>query len=234
MSSTVPARDRILATTIRLLADGGVAAVSTRAVVDGAGVQAPAIYRLFGDKQGLLDAAVDRGIADYLDQKRARAWPEDPVEAFRAGWDDQVDLALDNPALYRLMQEAWRRRPAETSGFDLLHRRIEAIARAGLLRVPVAEAAGLTHATGTGIALDLIATEPDERDPALSDRAREAVLAAITTVSTSPPADVVRAAVTLRAHLPAVSALTGAEAALLAEWLDRIADAPRDTASFQS
>lgn len=37
--------------------------MSTRAVSTAAGVQAPTIYRLFGDKQGLLDAVTAHGFA---------------------------------------------------------------------------------------------------------------------------------------------------------------------------
>ncbi len=45
-------RDRILQAAARLLAEGGREAVSTRAVSSAAGVQAPTIYRQFGDMQG--------------------------------------------------------------------------------------------------------------------------------------------------------------------------------------
>ncbi|HLR84941.1 MAG TPA: helix-turn-helix domain-containing protein, partial [Nocardioidaceae bacterium] len=53
-SSTVPAgrdqtRQRVIEAAIELLARDGRDAVTTRAVADAAGVQAPAIYRLFGD-----------------------------------------------------------------------------------------------------------------------------------------------------------------------------------------
>ncbi|MDQ2795770.1 MAG: TetR/AcrR family transcriptional regulator, partial [Actinomycetota bacterium] len=40
----------------RLLQEEGPAAVTTRGVALAAGVQAPAVYRLFGDKDGLLEA----------------------------------------------------------------------------------------------------------------------------------------------------------------------------------
>jgi AcrR family transcriptional regulator len=46
--------DEALAVLLGLVA--GRRAVTTRAVAAGAGVQAPTIYRLFGDKDGLLDA----------------------------------------------------------------------------------------------------------------------------------------------------------------------------------
>ncbi|HEY0937917.1 MAG TPA: helix-turn-helix domain-containing protein, partial [Trebonia sp.] len=58
--SPVSARDQTRAHLVEvaaeLLASQGPDAVTTRSVALAAGVQAPAIYRLFGDKGGLLDA----------------------------------------------------------------------------------------------------------------------------------------------------------------------------------
>jgi len=50
----------------KLLATQGLDAVTTRSVALAAGVQAPTIYRIFGDKNGLLDAVVQHGWATYL------------------------------------------------------------------------------------------------------------------------------------------------------------------------
>src|SRR3954469_15590743 len=97
------ARERIVDAAMRLLTEGGPDAVSTRAVSTAAGVQPPTIYRLFGDKQGLLDAVVVHGFTAYLTSKNAQVPEDDPVEDLRAGWDQHVDLGLANPALYQLM-----------------------------------------------------------------------------------------------------------------------------------
>ena len=59
-------RDRIVEAAAGLLTEDGREAVSTRAVSAAARVQAPTIYRLFGDKQGLLDAVASHGFASYL------------------------------------------------------------------------------------------------------------------------------------------------------------------------
>lgn len=67
----------------------------------------------------------------------------------------------------------------------------------------------------------------DRRDLRLSDAAREAVIAAITTESPGldgPGPGV--AAIALRALLPDVVTLTDAERSLLEEWLDRVAASP--------
>lgn len=229
------ARERIVAAAAGLLAEGGRDAVSTRAVSAAAGVQAPTLYRLFGDKQGLLDAVAVHGFTAYLNTKADLAPTGDPVEDLRAGWDLHVGLGLANPALYSLMYGEPRpgaASPAATAARDVLAAHIHRIAEAGRLRVSEQRAAQLVHAAGCGTTLTLIAMPHDRRDPELSPMAREAVIAAITTdAPTRPSPGPVAPAVALRAALAQVSALTSAEQALMREWLDRIAnhtgDAPR-------
>ena len=220
-------RERIIAAASRLLAEGGHEAVSTRAVSAAAGVQAPAIYRLFGDKQGLLDAVASHGIAAYLAGKAHREPGPDPVEDLRRGFDEHVEFGLANPAVYALMAADPRpgtRSAADAAGAEFLAKLVGRIAEAGRLRVPEQLATQLITSAGRGTTLTLIAQPEDERDPALIHAAREAVVAAITTdapVAARPgPA---AAAVTLRAVLPQSTALTPGEGALLTEWLDRIA-----------
>jgi AcrR family transcriptional regulator len=224
-------RDRIVAAAAGLLAEGGREAVSTRAVSAAAGVQAPAIYRLFGDKQGLLDAVATHGFTAYLNSKTDLKPSEDPVEDLRTGWDLNVGFGLTNPALYSLMYGEPRpgaSPPAAIAAVEVLAGKIRRIAEAGRLRVSEERAVHLVHAAGCGTTLTLIALPEDRRDPALSDMAREAVIAAITTDAPAPTTPgPVSAATALRAVLPQTSALTAHEQALLREWLDRIADSSR-------
>src|ERR1041384_4220655 len=77
--------------------------ISTRAVCEAVGVGAPVLYRLFGDKKGLLSAVVDYGFERYLSGKRALVASDDPVRDLRDGWDSHVAFALAHPAVYRLM-----------------------------------------------------------------------------------------------------------------------------------
>ncbi|MEV0664545.1 TetR/AcrR family transcriptional regulator [Actinomadura luteofluorescens] len=224
-------RERILAATAALLAEGGREAVSTRAVGVAAGVQAPTIYRLFGDKRGLLDAVAAEGFAAYLDAKTGPRPDADPVDDLRAGWDEHVEFGLANPALYMLMCEPRPGRPpapAAVAGIEILSARVRRIAEAGRLRVSEERAVRLVHAAGSGTTIALIAMPEDGRDPGLSVMAREAVIAAIATDAPVPatpgPAG---AAIALRAALPQAAALTEPERGLMREWLDRIADQSR-------
>lgn len=220
-------RERIVAAAAALLDEGGREAVSTRAVSAAASVQAPTIYRIFGDKQGLLDAVATHGFQAYLEQKTGQTATGDPVEDLRTGWDTHVEFGLANPALYSLIYGEPRpgvTTPAAAAAAKLLAQRIRRVAEAGRLRVSEERAAHVLHSAGAGTTLTLIAEPPGRRDMTVSTLTREAVLAAITT--DTPAADSpgpVSAAVALRAALPSTDALTAHERALLTEWLDRIA-----------
>lgn len=228
---TAGVRERVLCAAGRLLADGGHEAVSTRAVSAAAGVQAPVIYRIFGDKQGLLDAVTSEAFRIYLDGKAQLRRTDDPVADLRHGWDLHVAFGLAHPALYTLMYGAPRAGappPAAIQAEQVLAEHVHRIARAGRLRVPEVLAAHLIHATANGIGLALLARPESGRDPALSAAGREAVITAIATdaPATSDPGPAA-AALALVANLPEDAALSTNEKAMLGEWLDRIADPHR-------
>jgi AcrR family transcriptional regulator len=219
-------RDRIVEAAAALLTEGGREAVSTRAVSAAAGVQAPTIYRTFGDKQGLLDAVASHGFAGYLHSKTSRERDPDPVEDLRRGFDLHVGFGLAHPAFYTLIYGEPRpgaESPARREAAAVLAGMVRRIAEAGRLRVGEERAAHLVHSAGCGVTFTLIGLPPEQRDPVLVEMARESVLAAITTdlpahAGTGPGAT----AVALRAVLPRLDALTSAERGLLGEWLDRI------------
>lgn len=227
MTDTVTGtRERILRASAELLAEGGIAAFSTRAVGEAAGVGAPTLYHHFGDKQGLLDATASYGFERYLAVKRANVPSDDPVGDLREGFAAHVAFGLAYPAFYQLMYGGVRpgNPPAGAAeGHRILTSILARIEAAGLLRLPVDEAADLVHAVGVGVTFGLINTPEAERDPHLADRAREAVVAAISSKA-RPEAD---PAAELRARLRAGTppGLTAGEAALMAEWLERMGEA---------
>jgi hypothetical protein len=110
---------------------------------------------------------------------------------------------------------------------EILHGLVQRVAESGRLRVGVEQAARMIHAAGMGVVLSLIAAEPRDRDPALSEATREAILAAVTTDAAPDAATdhdrVSGRAVALKAVLPEPPAgFTSSENALLSEWLDRL------------
>jgi AcrR family transcriptional regulator len=109
LTGTDAHRDRILKAALTLLTKHGRDAVTTRNVAEAAKVQPPVLYRIFGDKTGLLDAVAAYGFTAYLAKKHQSAPSDDPVEALRAGWDLHVEFGLANPELYLLMYAKPRR-----------------------------------------------------------------------------------------------------------------------------
>ncbi len=230
-------RARIVEVAGSMLRELGAAAVTTRAVADGAGVQAPTIYRLFGDKDGLLEAVAEHAMTTFAAVKAdavraARDGRTDPVDDLRAGWSMTIGFGLTNPHLFVLLSdpERGRRSAAARAGTALLAERIQRVAEAGRLAVPERRAVELVHAAGTGAVLAVLAAPVDERDPSLADDVLDAVLGRILVPSASTTDDggtggdaVTSAAITLRAAAPRLDRLSAAERTMLAEWLDRIA-----------
>lgn len=220
-------RDRILEAADALLRSGGPAALTTRAVATAAGVQAPTLYRLFEDKQGLLDATADYGLARYVAEKSSRRLSADPLENFRRAFDLHIAFGVDNPALFAILTTPRAApSPAAEAGFNMLRHFVRALAAAGRLKVEQARATALVHAVGTGTILSLLNTPPQARDAGLATAAREALIAAITATGAAPGAGPAVAAITLRANLDALDALTPGERHLMAELLDRVTARP--------
>ena len=223
-------RDRVVEVAARLLQEQGPAAVTTRGVAEAAGVQAPTLYRLFGDKDGLLDAVAEHVMGVHVSAKAAvvaaaSAEDVDPVEDLRAGWRSQIDFGVTHPALFRLLSDPDRVRPspAAQQGRRVLAARIHRVAVAGRLRVGERRAVDVFQAAGIGAIHVLLATPADQRDAALADDMYEAVLRQILTdAPAAPDAGPVAAAVAVRAAAPRLDVLTDAERQLLVEWLDRV------------
>ncbi|MFE9571242.1 TetR/AcrR family transcriptional regulator [Streptomyces sp. NPDC006692] len=220
-------RQRVIEAAIDLLTRGGRDAVTTRAVADAAGLQPPAIYRLFGDKDGLLDAVAEHGFAAFLATKHIDPDPQDPIEDLRAGWDVAIEFGLANPALFTLMYtEPSRTRysAAFKTGMEILMGRVRRLAAGGWLRVDEELAAQVIHATARGAVLTWLSLPQDRRDPALLTTLRESMVATVTNqqpaVRDAGPAGAARA---LRAALPEQTNLSSAEQHLLTEWLNRLA-----------
>ena len=219
------ARERIIAAAINLIAEGGVEAATTRAVASMAEVQAPTIYRLFGDKDGLLRAAAEAAFADYVARKAVSASQSDPVRELADGWDSHVAFGFAQPAVFKLIQmDQEGPSCAAAAGLTVLRQRVRRVAEAGRLRVSEERAADLLHATATGVVLTLLHKSGVEQ-ASLSASARDSVFAAILDqAELLPPASAATAASALRARLEQVSDVTPGEKLLLDELLRRIAD----------
>lgn len=223
-------RTRVLEAASRLIAEGGVAALTTRAVGSAASVQTPTLYRLFGEKRGLLDAVAEHGLAAFVARKASAARHPDPVQDLADAWDDYVTFGLANPAVFAIMNEIGApgsASPAALAGIDVLRKRVRRIAQAGRLDVPVEQAVALIHAVGVGTVATLLATPDEERDPQLSSLARNAVMSAILAGAHDEQRHVGLAslAIALGARLDEAESVTPGERLLLFELLSRLSAA---------
>lgn len=222
-------RSRVIDVAIRTLREGGRSALTTRGVAEAAGTQAPTIYRLFGDKDGLLDAVAERVMTDYFSAKVRAAAIEltgesDPVDDLRAGWRAQIEFGLANPELFALLNDPSRdvRTPAFHAAVEVLEARVHRLALTGRLAVGEDRAILLIRAAGTGAVSTILSSPPDRRDPALAEEMFDVVARAILVDDGAVRDDrLLVAAVTVRAGVPDLAVLSDAEQRLLTEWLDR-------------
>ena len=217
-------RAAIIEAAERLLRDEGARGVTTRAVSQAAGVQPPTIYRLFGDKDGLLDALAEHAMAAYVGEKSIDA-ERDPLTDLRDGWRSHLAFGLANPDLFLLLCDPKRgNSPALKAGDEILRRRVHRLAAAGLLRVPEEHAVAMIQAAGRGAVLTLLTNDGDTGlgDAGLGDAMFDAVAAAVLVDGPAVPADDTRTvAVTFAAVVDRLPALSDAERALMTEWLGR-------------
>lgn len=231
-------QERILEAAAKLLAELGPTGISTRAVAAAAGVQTPTLYRLFKDKDGLLDSVASFGFETYLAEKRAFEPSQNAVDDLRRGWDVHVEFGLTNPAIYALMYGNLRpgRRPAAANeNKEILCGMLERVNAQGRLRVPVEAAARAIEASTTGAVLLLLAQPESLRDPRFIKPLRDTVLDSLTVeptpgmdlqAITSARADALLAVLSPQSgvHPPMGDRFTPAEATLLREWLARLVE----------
>ncbi|WP_328931344.1 MULTISPECIES: TetR/AcrR family transcriptional regulator [unclassified Streptomyces] len=222
-------RSLIIEAAAELIAQSPSGDVSTRAVCEAAGVQQPVLYRLFGDKDGLLAATVDHVWDQYLETKRAAEKSADPLQDLLAGWDSHVAFALAHPNAYKLMfAPALRSMPeAAQEALRILRAVLERLAAQGRMRIAPEIAARMIMTATTGVALGLIMRPALYPDTGLSTQVRDAMVQAILLdpAADAAPGDArAAAATTLLSSLDDLTPqpFTSAESALLGQWLTQI------------
>jgi AcrR family transcriptional regulator len=137
-------RAGLLAEAATMIAEGGVASVTMRAISRRLGVSRAAPYRHFPDKSALLVAVAEGGFKrlDGCLQSIDAGAPRSSVERLRRMGKEYVYFALENPAHYRLMygKEAVTRddhphlREAANALFDRFVSVIRAHQRSGAIK----------------------------------------------------------------------------------------------------
>ena len=207
-------REEIIRATAELLAASETGDVSTREICERAGIQAPTLYRQFGDKDRLIATVVDEAFSRHLDPKRVPAPDADPVQVVRDDWDAHTAWALEHPVFYRLIFSPFvsgSRAAADAHAF--LQRDLERAAAVGLLTVSASVAAQMILSANVGACLMIINRGAEFDDPSLSGRLRDAIHAQVfgDSVFTAPTgANAARTAADTEARLAAVASTLAA------------------------
>ena len=102
-----PARDprrEILFAASALLYEGGAEGLTIRRLALRCGYTAPAIYQIFGDKAGLLDAILREAIANLTTRLSELPEQPDPTALMRLQFKEIVRFGREHPTHYRLME----------------------------------------------------------------------------------------------------------------------------------
>ncbi|HVP02035.1 MAG TPA: TetR/AcrR family transcriptional regulator [Solirubrobacteraceae bacterium] len=97
--------ERILEAAEAIVAERGVDAATTRAISERAGVAAPSLYRFFADRDEVLDALLERMLADLDEHAQAAeaGFAGETIEAFvRLEVELHVDYYEQHPSLAEL------------------------------------------------------------------------------------------------------------------------------------
>ena len=156
-------RAELLAAAERLVAEGGIEAVSIRAAAERAGTTTRAVYALFGSKEGLVQALSQRAFGLLMERVVSLPPSDDPGrDLITAGVDGFRTFALEHPDLFRLFFTAPSTRPAlsadatetRVAALGALIRLVERADDAGLLgRHSVADVTLMWDAACTGLAM---------------------------------------------------------------------------------
>lgn len=110
-------RAALIAEGMRLLDAGDADSLSLREVARKAGVSATSVYRHFPDKDALLSAIAQEGLAKLARvQRDAAEGAGGGIPGFAATGRAYVRFALANPALFRLIFASPARRAGDTAG----------------------------------------------------------------------------------------------------------------------
>lgn len=96
-------RTELLSATRELLAEGGVGAVTVRAVASRIGYTLPVLYQHFADKNDLLFVVLTDGFTTLAASMRNAAALSAPADAILAAGRAYLDFAAAEPRVYELM-----------------------------------------------------------------------------------------------------------------------------------
>lgn len=165
-------RERLLEEGIGRVAEVGVEALSLRSVTAACDTSTSAVYTLFGDKQGFVDAIARRADASFTAAQRdalaAVAAGDDPFARLRALGEGYRAWARSEPAAYAVLFGPDSARVEDYTAFDPVLEEVTALVEAGhLLGDPEATAQGIWAMTHGFVTLEAAVWAGD---PSVEDR----------------------------------------------------------------
>src|SRR5215831_5759744 len=135
-------REALLSAAENLVEQGGIGALSVRALADQIGTTTRAVYSTFGSKEGVLSALAQRSFDMLRDAIAELPHTKDPAsDLVQAALTVFRPMAIEHPSLFRIA--FLRAAPdvelgpdvadAARSGYELLTERVQRLADAGLL-----------------------------------------------------------------------------------------------------
>jgi AcrR family transcriptional regulator len=130
-------RREILAAASALLYEGGPEGLTIRRLALRCGYTAPAIYQIFGDKAGLLDAILREAIANLTERLATLPEQPDPIALMRVQFKEIVRFGREHPTHFRLMEALTPDQvlpiPNATETRQRLDKQVEDFARTGMI-----------------------------------------------------------------------------------------------------
>ena len=96
-------RQRIIEAARKLIATGGMSALSMRKLGAEAGLSVTTLYNLFGNSDGILSALIDDTIDQVDEALEAKAQREDPLDQCHAAIIVSVQCMIEDAAVYRTL-----------------------------------------------------------------------------------------------------------------------------------
>jgi AcrR family transcriptional regulator len=162
-----PARDprrEILSAASALLYEGGAEGLTIRRLALRCGYTAPAIYQIFGDKAGLLDAILREAIDELIERIDQVPDHLEPRERIRTQFREIVRFGREHPTNYRLIEALRPDQVPSTLDVEAMNKRlaepVERMAREGELALDPEVFRQATWALLHGL-ISLPASRPD-------------------------------------------------------------------------
>lgn len=149
-------KEKILRAVSKIIAKGGLEAVSTRAVCTEVGISAPTLYHYFNNKSELLESVTLLAYERYTAKDIETLKKGSPLRALLKIWEIYFDFVDSETELYLVILNAHMRGRIPRAGYDLFQSTLAVFSRAdklGQLKFRPSVCAQIFYTSAQGSAL---------------------------------------------------------------------------------